>query len=479
MKININLLILKASLASLFVLNADTSQERKKTDLEKAELKGKVSRLWQQNYSYYGDFDESEKQKVETSETLFDKRGNAVQFVLYDRHGDIEEIETSTKNDQGNPIEIVTRDYYGSKKSKFLYDDQGNVSVIESANYDSKDKLQYWNRYTYSYDSKGNKLEESVYDKDGNLRLIYTCAYDSKGNKLQEVKYDDDGEIRHKNSFKYDSRGNKIEKLRYIGEDLIEKFNYSFDSKGNLLEDSHYSYYESKKKMEHIFSYKYDSRGNKIEEIEKKSSDYDDDYNKKDPSLGDKKTYKYDSKGHLIESKEYYFSEIMTSKRTCAYDATGNKIKETYYNKDGKITLKTIFTFDSRGNKLEEAEYSEDGDLTISKYDANGNRIEEGYYSYDEYDKEQIFLYKTIFTFDSRGNKLEEAEYEDDGTSILIYTCTYNSKGNKLQEVEYDDGEMIKKNSFKYDKNGNWTLKKETDDDNYTKVHERKIYYHD
>ena len=255
--------------------------------------------------------------------------------------------------------------------------------------------------------------------------------------------------------------------------------------------------------MKHHNSYKYDSKGNKIEEIEK--SEYDSD--KENSSLGDKKTYKYDSKGHIIEYKEYYFSETATSKLTYAYDSKGNKIQETYYDKDGEIETKYLYTFDTNGNKIEK-HYDYDGDLTTSKYDTNGNIAEKAYYSFDEENKEQIFLYRTIYTFDSRGNKLEEADYEDgvktitytctydskgnkleeadyeDGNKTMIYTCAYDSKGNKLEEVEYnDDGEIYEKKSFKYDSKGNWTSKMFEENTQRwgkeTKVHERKISYHE
>ena len=52
-------------------------------------------------------------------------------------------------------------------------------------------------KYTYKYDSKGNKIEFNKYNSDGSLYFKFTVKYeyDSKGNWIKQTKFEIKNEI--------------------------------------------------------------------------------------------------------------------------------------------------------------------------------------------------------------------------------------------------------------------------------------------
>mgnify|MGYP001133753860 CR=1 FL=1 len=131
-------------------------KEVKKNDLKDNGLNGKVKYIEIKTYSVSNNFGEIQK-------------------------GKLLEYEFKSFNKDGNYLNII----YGSLEAKNIY----------------------------KYDSKGNNIEESLYNFDGSMEVKYIYKYDSKGNMIEESEYDSDGNLKRKYIYKNDSKGNMIEEI--------------------------------------------------------------------------------------------------------------------------------------------------------------------------------------------------------------------------------------------------------------------------
>ncbi len=127
-------------LALLTIASCSVSQnkERKKTDLDEMDLKGKVKSVKESEYKAVNKFGEIEKGEV-----------------------------------QREPV--------------YLFNTEGNIT--ELAEYNSDGSLD--KKWIYKYDDKGNKVERAWYESDGSLNQKYTYEYeyDKQGNWIKKITY--------------------------------------------------------------------------------------------------------------------------------------------------------------------------------------------------------------------------------------------------------------------------------------------------
>ena len=96
--------------------------------------------------------------------------------------------------------------------SEFFYKAEDRFGKLEKGSLNSK--------YTYRYDEKGNKTEQTTYNPDGSLNKN-TYKYSENG-KLTEVnEYDSDGSLHSTSKYEYDNQGNWIKRIDF--EDAIPK----------------------------------------------------------------------------------------------------------------------------------------------------------------------------------------------------------------------------------------------------------------
>ena len=212
--------------------------------------------------------------------------------------------------------------------------------------------------HKYEYDIKGNVIAENIKDSKGKLLNKYEykcCKYNSNGKAIEKSgvfqsyidgyqKYD------LKYEYKYDSKGN-----------LIEENLYLYDTRGNVVE-------------ENKTTYKYDSKGNKIEES----------YSYSNGIYGD---YTYDLSGEVIE--ENYWEPIFGShSNTYEYECESKaayayvcekKVIESHRGRWENTELH--FGYGRTGALISKAEYDLNGNvLWVEEYDINGNLIEKVIY---------------------------------------------------------------------------------------------------
>lgn len=218
------------------------------------------------------------------------------------------------------------------------------------------------------------------------------------------------GDIIDKTIYSFNDKGNKIEENIYRADGSLDasgsgKYNYKYDDKGNMIEENYYRSYYDKSSNGWISSPNYE-----------------------------KNIYKYDNKGNMIEENLYDEPKgSLFAKYICKYDDKGNNIEDDYYmyiNGDSLKSIFHIFKYDDKENIIEHNEYQADGSL----------------------------YYKFIYNYDNIGNKIEEKCY--------IYTISPSLDYNYYYK-------------YVYDKTGNWIKKTTFENDIPEKITEREIKYNE
>ena len=139
----------------------------------------------------------------------FDKNGNTIEKIEYNRDGSIKNKETFKYDAAGNVLEETAFESKAEKNSK----EANNKKV------------------TYKYNSSNDKTEENVYDGDGKLIRKTVFTYNRNGDKSAEVIMDASGKIIKKMIYTYDGKGLKSERKTYNGDNQLEsskKYDYTF-----------------------------------------------------------------------------------------------------------------------------------------------------------------------------------------------------------------------------------------------------------
>lgn len=300
------LLVIYLILLSLKVMAQEQTQNipsPKKTDLEKAALKGKVKILILESY------------KAESID------GKVVPGV---RSAYSSENYSKQYNEKGYLIEKIEYSSGGTLikyKHIFKYDKKENN--VEQNTYYSNDTLYY--KIIIRYDKYGNILTENTFDDEGNLESQIKFKY-NKRKKISRIEYDQDKKMECKNTYKYNEKGLISEDNRFLSDNkLFRKFRYKYDEKGNQIEEKVYDPDDS---LIYCNSWKYNDKGFKIEftytDIKKNK-------------LSNKHIYNYDEQGNPIEHTEYDSEGNLVNKDKWEYE----------YDKENNWTKKIEFL---RGN---------------------------------------------------------------------------------------------------------------------------------
>lgn len=126
---------------------------------------------------------------------------------------------------------IIEERYYPHQHSgcesfhKYTYDKRGNM--IEDLSLEPNGSISF--KRTYKYDKNDRYIECISYDSSGKVRETYSKKYDKSGNTIELVTTDSLGNIKYKNTYKYDKFGNKIEEITYnTKNDPVEKTEYIY-----------------------------------------------------------------------------------------------------------------------------------------------------------------------------------------------------------------------------------------------------------
>lgn len=83
------------------------------------------------------------------------------------------------------------------------------------------------------FDSKGNAIEKTDYNKEGTLKATHKLKYNSEGDETEDEEYDANNKLIEKTITKYNANADKIEELiTDASGKTIKKHVYVYDSKG-------------------------------------------------------------------------------------------------------------------------------------------------------------------------------------------------------------------------------------------------------
>ncbi len=119
-----------------------------------------------------------------------------------------------------------------------------NANIIEKESYKKDGSLKH--KETTRYDSKGNKIEETIFDAaevapKPEKNVKHVAKYDANNNKTEDIEYDGSGRLIHKMQYSYNSKGDKVLEVEFNTDGkLIKKTIYIIDSKGLRVEKKEY-----------------------------------------------------------------------------------------------------------------------------------------------------------------------------------------------------------------------------------------------
>ena len=141
-----------------------------------------------------------------------------------------------------NVAETINGKEVTRKDSYTAYDKNANITLNEEYRKDGTLK----HKETTKYDSKGNKLEETIFDAaetqlNAEKNIKHVCKFDGDDNKTEEMEYDGSGKLLSKAQYSYNSNGDKILEVVYDATGkLTKKIVFIYNAKGLKVEKKEY-----------------------------------------------------------------------------------------------------------------------------------------------------------------------------------------------------------------------------------------------
>lgn len=143
---------------------------------------------------------------------------------------------------------------------RYYYDD--NKRLVKQKMFDRDDELD--EETIYEYNTKGYKIAEEE------------LSYISIGRDIIRRYNLSIKPVKTHNTFSYDKKGNMIEERHYGSDDELRwKWVYQYNNKGDVIREEHFDYEDAEKTIR-TYTYKYDRKGNWVHKTELYESDEDD-----------------------------------------------------------------------------------------------------------------------------------------------------------------------------------------------------------
>src|SRR4030095_12560432 len=136
------------------------------------------------------------------------------------------------------PKEILSYDRRGNRIKQTLYDYRGNVFLIRTYSLIDGDKTSKDERVEHDYNPSIITVAPTREQKptDNRFTYRYEYKYDAKGNRLEEALYQNDGSLWLRYVSVYDKNGNEVEWFRYTSTgELNGRSIRSFESNGREI----------------------------------------------------------------------------------------------------------------------------------------------------------------------------------------------------------------------------------------------------
>ncbi|HLO57523.1 MAG TPA: hypothetical protein VK179_02185 [Bacteroidales bacterium] len=224
-------------LIAIPAVSCTTQNTQIKTDLEAANLKGKVKSLTKTIHNNQGSICCPFADIMECRQTAmtYDEQGNVTESSLFDGNGDITMVSKYCYNQNGQCREI-DKFIGGTEAGKEQYVFAGNkVSKVKVLDEKGKKQAIYKNRYN------GNDLAETItLNADGDV--VGSVTYEiSNGQVISETKKDGKGNIEAVRRFKRNDNNDVIEAkiiLPASNKEFRFVYEYEYDEAGNWIQQT-------------------------------------------------------------------------------------------------------------------------------------------------------------------------------------------------------------------------------------------------
>ncbi len=340
----------------------------------------------------------------------YDRNGNILENALY-REGSLVTRLTCKYDKRGHKIDNTAYDAAGMVHDRTTYKYNDKDSLIEQGNYEIGNELD--NKIIITYNNAGRKIkevkikeedEERGNDENAEKKLY---SYDDRGNRVEEKVMNREGKVSYIYQWKYDAANNKTEEVRKSGEREEWKFLYAYNGFNKL------------EKEEHIYPYP-NSHSTVI-------MHYD-----KDHHLTEQTTFDY--KNHPVQKNLYTYiaRRLAATDENGAvtryeYDSAGNKVKESTLANNELLSQKT---FDVQGNLLTWAHYKSGDVLGFTEYFSYDSSSPRRLLKHTKIDKFNTLLEEESYIYDSKGNVVDETMRGQDAKLISKTVTVYSYYGD-------------------------------------------------
>lgn len=312
--------------------------------------------------------------------------------------------------------------------------------------------------YALLYENRDDEEARKILE---DFTVVCTCTFTknySLYNAFKETTYNQYGDVI-----------NEIEDYELNNYDIYnnDTYEYTYDSKGNILTCIKYN--QNNEKIKQI-NYTYDESGNLVKEQEI--------YGETEAEIIE---YKYDERGNNIETNSTSNGEFQYSYQF-TYDANGNKIKEIYKSNLAEFSHEISYSYDKNGILIKTVEIKNDcvttTEYVINEHGDNEKKIVT--YEYDRYkgteNEKIVYEYLYELEYDANGNKTKNTEHNPDGQTRSD-EYVYNENGDVIKQISHDINGDIRAYENQYEYNENGEIIKETIVSNYWREVDYRVEY--
>ncbi len=196
----------------------------------------------------------------------YDQAGNLIKGEYYEKGFSTPEVRSSSYDERGNLIEV--RHTYGERdlrsKRSYFYDAGNRLTRQIVRWYSDNDVLDH--TFAYTYDSRGNTIEETYRHLVIPFKTKWSYAYSQRNEGTGEEFYNSEGVVfaGYRTTNEYDSQDRLLEEARYdLSEQQLSRSRYTDNAHGDLLASINYNPDNSLNYMT-SYEYEYDRNNNWI-----------------------------------------------------------------------------------------------------------------------------------------------------------------------------------------------------------------------
>lgn len=335
--------------------------------------------------------------------------------------------------------------YFSDGKLYIAYDYNEQGFLAWRTTYNRYGKIA--NSWTaLEFDGDGNAVKYKIHYPSNSGKYseyIYEAAYDSRGNEIAYTSYNKDGTQSSRAEKTYDQNDHVIRVLYYNAEGALESIqqDYTYNQDGKV---TGYTRLKADGSVDYYYQAEW-SGGMCVKYSNTNPAGEVYSHGTCDPVYGDTLTWYYADESYSSEGIYTYgpdgYEEEYTShgknyydeyRSVSQFDTQDRCIKRTSYDENGQESGVSYYEYGDNG-AYTETYYSSYNSRSVDEYDENGNRTVHRYYSDDG-----TYDYVAYYQYDARGNEIESKEYDLNGNLKSYTEKEYDAQGRETRTVSYE-----------------------------------------